>query len=82
MTFLEDLAQRRGKITVGGNPNTFVELTGGVTIPYMWHEPDPATARVPYYYNTRINVLFKQKMVLCPDGGKSYSWYPISHCHW
>ena len=81
MTFLEDLAQRRGRIFIGGNPNRFVELTGGVFPPYLFYEPSPVTARIPYYYNTRLNILFRQNIVKCPDGSNSYAWWPISQCH-
>ena len=44
----------------GGNPNRFIELVGGRFVPIMFHVPDPNTFRDEFYYNSRLNRLFKK----------------------
>lgn len=57
--FLTDLFNRRGKPSIGANPQRFIELAGGQEVFYNFFEPDANTWRDPYYYNTRLNVLYK-----------------------
>lgn len=74
-TFLVDLATRRGQPTVGGNPSRFIELAGGKEVPLQWYEPSAKTFRSEYYYNTRLNKLYK----------KSKSTHPVTKkftAHW
>lgn len=56
---LDDIAARR-KLGVGYNPHTFVELFDGEIVEMIWHEPDPLTFRRKYYYNTRLDQLFRK----------------------
>lgn len=44
----------------GGNPHQFIELYGGEIVECYFHEPDPQTYREDYYYNSRLNRLFKK----------------------
>lgn len=71
--FLEDLFDRRGPSTMGGNPHRFVELFGGEIVSFSITEPDPQTFRGAYYYNTRQNRLFKKVTV-----GQAPFWKRIS----
>ena len=67
--FLEDLAARRGLITVGNNPLRLgVELSGGKMVCTTSFEPDPTTFRDEYYYNVRTNALYKKVIVSHCDG--------------
>jgi hypothetical protein len=62
--FLEDLLARRGKPIPGNIGHTLgVGLHGGETIPKLPYEPDPATFRNQYYYNTTLNVLYLKVIV-------------------
>jgi hypothetical protein len=61
--FLTDLLQRRGRPTVGGNPNRWVELHGGSVVEMLAFDPDATTYRLPYYYNTVRNVLYKKSII-------------------
>jgi hypothetical protein len=80
-TFLEELGQRRGRPTPGGNPLRFIELADGEEVPQQHWEPDANTFRTPYYYNTRMNVLFKKVEMTNPSTRvKSQVWQPISSC--
>lgn len=80
-SFLEDLTQRRGRLFAGGNPSRFVELVDGVEVPMIWYEPDAKTSRLPYYYNTRINKLFKRIKSVNPISKKSgFFWQLVSEC--
>lgn len=59
--FLQDLIGRRQDITVGTNAiNTSVELNGGRMIEIYENEPDPNTFRDSYYYNSKLNRLYKR----------------------
>jgi len=60
MTILSEILSRRGRTTVGFNPNRFVELEGADAVPVMNYEPDPVTFRSEYYYNSRQNALFRK----------------------
>jgi len=62
--FLEDLMARRGAITVSGNANRLgVELNGGHIVEMTPFEPDAATFRGWYYYNTMSNLLMRKIVV-------------------
>jgi hypothetical protein len=45
---------------LGNHPNTFVELVDGESVAVLPTEPDAFTHRSEYYYNSRINTLFKK----------------------
>jgi hypothetical protein len=63
-SFLEDLMIRRGAITAAGNPNRFgVEMNGGYIVEMTPYEPDAATYRNWYYYNTASNLLMRKIIV-------------------
>ena len=57
---LVDILLRRGYGGVGHNPHRFVERFGGVMVPVLFYEPDANTARCDWYYNARLNQLFKR----------------------
>jgi hypothetical protein len=81
MSFLSELSQKRSTPGTGGNPNRFVELAGATEVPMTFIEPDPNTARLSYYYNTRLNVLFKNIKAKNPITGKTKRhWQPVSQC--
>ena len=62
--FLRDLMTRRGVATVSGNPNRFgIELAGGHVVEMTPFEPDAATYRNWYYYNTASNLLMRKIIV-------------------
>lgn len=44
----------------GGNPLQFVELRDAKFVEQLFYEPDPKTFRDQFYYNTRLNKLFKK----------------------
>lgn len=44
----------------GGNPTRFIELVGGRFVPIMFYPPDPSTFRDEFYYNARLNRLYKK----------------------
>lgn len=44
----------------GGNPIQFIELEGGKMVQQIYYEPDPTTFRDQFYYNARLNLLFKK----------------------
>lgn len=76
--FFDDLTIRRGNF-VGGQPfpTSVVELNGGSTVHLSAFEPDPATFREDYYYNTKTNVLYK-KLSKTVNGFKVASWSKVS----
>lgn len=79
--FLRDLTRRRGQITVGGNPSRFIELAGGKEVPTSWFEPSAKTFRSDYYYNTRVNKLYKKTKVIHPLTKKLKAyWFLASEC--
>lgn len=79
--FFQDLTRRRGQVTVGGNPSRFVELAGGKEVPTSWHEPSAKTFRSDYYYNTRVNKLYKKTKVINSVSNKLKAyWVLVSDC--
>jgi hypothetical protein len=55
-----DIRSRRINNDTGYDPTRFVELFGGELAFVSNYEPDPQTFRAEYYYNSRINRLFKR----------------------
>ena len=77
--FLDELARFRGRRQYGGqNTVWFVELTGGNIVEPTAFEPDPRTHRSEYYYNSKINTLFKRVWVPRQDGVKVAYWKRVS----
>lgn len=62
LDFFEILSEKRGKPGVGGEPLVFLELLGANKIPVLFYEPDALTSRTNYYYNARLNELYKRKV--------------------
>ena len=75
---ISDLYSRRGKTTMGYNPHRFIELFGGEMVEVWSYEPDPRTFRGDYYYNARINQLFRKIVVVGPDGAILAHWRSAS----
>lgn len=74
-----DLSDRRGNITSGGNPINFMELSGAIVPLFQFWVPDPNTTREIYFYNTRVNKLYKRHDVVNHlDGVKSRVWKLVS----
>lgn len=79
--FFADITTRRGRVYPGANPSRFVELVGGKAVAMLFHDPDPKTFRAPYYYNSRVNVLFKKVTVSNPiTKKKSIYWQAVGGC--
>ena len=57
---MQELETVRGKITTGGNPLNFIELYDGTLVDISLNEPDPNTHRGDYYYNSRLNKLYRK----------------------
>ena len=58
--FIEDVLDRRGDVTVGGNPTRMIaELHGGEMVELTAFAPDASTYREPFYYNTIICLIVK-----------------------
>jgi len=61
LEFLSDIISKRNLHPLGGgNPHRFVELVGGKFAEQLHYEPDPETFRDQFYYNTRLNRLYKK----------------------
>jgi len=56
---LNAIFARRPK-NLGYNCNRFIELVQGEAVDIQFWEPDPDTFRGDYYYNARLNVLYKK----------------------
>lgn len=81
MALLDDLGELR--VGAGGfNPLQFIELYGGVMVDIQNYEPDPVTHRYDYYYNSRLNQLFKRHFkVNEPGTGLVIAyWDAVSEC--
>lgn len=59
-TPINEIFNNRNNSLLGGNPHSFVKLLNGQIITYLYYEPDPNTFRSEYYYNTRLNKIFKK----------------------
>jgi hypothetical protein len=56
-----------------------IEEVGGEIIEPMNYVPDPATHRQDYYYNSRMNQLFKRKWVVRDNKGmRAAVWEPAN----
>jgi hypothetical protein len=78
-SFLADLMTRRGAITASGNANRLgIELNGGRVVEMTPFEPDAATYRNWYYYNTASNVLMRKIIVSSKPVVVAY-WKQISN---
>lgn len=77
MTTVRDIHNRRGDSTIGYNPHRFVELYGGEMVPISNYEPDPSTFRNLYYYNSRMNRLFK-RIEIKGDRVSAYYWKSVT----
>jgi len=78
--FLDDLYERRGKRSVGNNNTVwFLELDGATVIEPTAFEPDPATYRGDYYYNARLNVLYKKIITRSEPGVIHAYWQKVSN---
>ena len=78
-TFLADIADRRGDITIGGNPiSMIVELHGGGMVELTAFEPDAATYRRPFYYNTNTNCLYRRVLAEKSPEGNIAHWQRVS----
>lgn len=71
---LRDIKDKRLNASVGYNPHQFIELYGGSTIEMYNYQPDPNTFRGEYYYNTRLNRLYKKSNL----DNKAYYWKAVS----
>lgn len=61
MTTLADILSKRANQPLGGsNPIRFIELYGAQEVLISFYEPDPATTRVNFYYNSRRNKLYQK----------------------
>ena len=64
---------------IGYNPIGFVELYDGSIVQTLSKQPDPVTFRNDYYYNARLNELFKKVSAVCHVTGRiDYYWKKIS----
>jgi len=77
--FYEKLSEVSGERSSGGNSMHLIELLGGAQASFSSYEPDASTFRGEYYYNTRLNVLFKKAKSRNPDSYEiTYYWKRIS----
>lgn len=72
MTTLSDIQKRRNLNKGGFNPHAFIKLFGGKLIHVSYVEPNPQTTRCEFYYNARINKLFKR--IKINDNPQYYAW--------
>lgn len=77
--FIEDILNRRGDVTVGGNPARMIaELHGGDMVELTAFEPDASTHRQPFYYNTATNCLYKRVITERSAKGTIAFWQRVS----
>lgn len=57
---LDEILQRRRPLGIGGLPHRWQELAGGTIVEMTAFEPDPRTYRNEYYYNVKLNRLFRR----------------------
>lgn len=77
--FLTDLFDRRGsKQVVGYNPIRFLELHGARIVEPEATEPDAATYRGEYYYNTTLNALYRKVVTHKEPGIVIAHWQKVS----
>lgn len=73
----EEIFQHRGNPSIGYNTQTWIELFGGTPVEITSVEPDPQSAKHTYYYNSRLNVLFKRVFASGPRANQ-YIWKRVS----
>lgn len=78
--FESDLLDLRSSQPLGGgNAMRLIERVGGEEIIYQSHEPDAGTARKDYWYDTRLNALFKRVITTNPITGQTKAlWKMVS----
>lgn len=59
--FFEELSVVRGRPEEGGNSIRIIEKMGATMVPVQFYEPDAQTSHTEYYYNARLNILYKRK---------------------
>lgn len=78
-SFFDELLGIRGFPSSGTNSVRFVEMNGGMMVPISFWEPGADTSRDEYYYNSRVNVLFKRVGAVHPVSGvMKYYWKRVS----
>jgi len=72
--FFDELSEKRGDPYQGEMPLNIIELIGSEKIPMLNYAIDPLTSRTDWYYNTRLNVLYKRTFA-----NKNYAvWRPVN----
>ena len=61
--FWEELRNAHGKPGMGGRALRLIERLGAKMVPMLFYQPDALSFHQEYYYNTRLNVLFKRKVL-------------------
>jgi len=78
--FWTELSGARGVSSVGNNNTAwFMELRGASVIEPTAFEPDPATYRKDYYYNAKMNVLYKKIITRKEPGIVHAYWQKVSN---
>ena len=72
--FFSDLSQARGNLGVGDNPLRFIEKFGAKFVPVQFYEPDALTSHSEYYYNARLNILYKRNNL----SKFNAVWHPVN----
>jgi hypothetical protein len=67
-------------VKLGGNNLQHVEYFGGAIIDMLNYQPDAATWHSDYYYDTRVNKLYKRMVLINRPltGVLVAKWKPIS----
>ena len=74
--FYQTLSEKIGeKTATPGNSKYLIERMGGKIIETAINEPDPNTCRNDYYYNSRINILYKK---MKNNNDKNHYWKAVS----
>ena len=77
MSILDEIVQYRGNPSTGFNPLSWITYADGVPVEILIAEPDPLTFKQNYYYNSRINILFKKVFANGPKSSH-YIWKRVS----
>ena len=62
--------------SLGYNPHRWVELHGGTVVPTYNYEPGAKVFRGLYYYNSRLNQLFKRELINA-DGDPTFAYWKV-----
>ena len=76
--FLDDLSNRLGRRSVGGDSTRFLELDGATIIEPTAFEPDAATHRKSHYYNAVTNTLYRKVTTRSEPGVEVAHWQKVS----